>query len=302
MHQLPFARPGTFRRGNLHTHSTLSDGKLSPAEVCAVYRNAGYDFLALTDHFMETYDFPVADTREFRSESFTTLMGAELHTGSTELGHLWHILAVGLPFDFAHYMPTETGPDVARRALAAGAFVAAAHPAWYGLTEADVRSLGDIHAIEIYNATSCDHNDKPDSIYMLDLMSMRGLHYTACATDDAHFKDERFDALRGWVQVKSTYNEPEAILDALKSGSYYSSTGPTIHDIKVEPDGDTLTVHCSPAERVFLTGYGAKSLHKNGHGIHIAQFSIKAFRGSPFLRVTVRDIHGGRAWSNPIWM
>lgn len=36
-------------RGNLHTHTLLSDGLLSPDEVIARYRNLGYDFLAITD-------------------------------------------------------------------------------------------------------------------------------------------------------------------------------------------------------------------------------------------------------------
>src|SRR5580700_3484079 len=216
----PFSLPGTFHRGNLHTHSQLSDGALPLERVCSVYRDAGYDFLAVTDHFMEQYGYKIADTTSLRTDAFTTIIGAELHTGRTELGHLWHILAVGLPLDFAPNKPDETGPEIAARALKAGAFVAAPHPAWYGLTEADVGSLGNIHAIEVYNATSCDYNDRPDSVYMLDLMLMRGRRYTACATDDAHFKDERHDALRGWVQVKSEHNEPEAIVDALKAGHY----------------------------------------------------------------------------------
>ncbi len=47
-----FTAPGQFWRGNLHTHSTRSDGILSPEEVCRRYRDEGYDFLALTDHFV----------------------------------------------------------------------------------------------------------------------------------------------------------------------------------------------------------------------------------------------------------
>ena len=303
MHIGAFAAEGSFLRGNLHTHSTQSDGCLSPEAVCNVYRNAGYDFLSLTDHFMEVYGYPITDTRAFQSESFVTIPGAELHTGSTELGHIWHILAVGLPFDFETNRPGETGPEIAARAVAAGAFVACAHPCWYGLSEADVLSLGDIHAIEIFNGTSADHNDKPDSTYMLDLLAMRGKRYSACATDDAHFKPERHDSLRGWVKVKSTHRDPAAIVDALRAGSYYSSTGPEIYDVRLGgPNGTTLTVQCSPSERVFLTGYGAKALSVPGHGVTSADFDVTQFSNSPFLRVTVRDSKGGRAWSNAIWL
>ncbi|HVU14003.1 MAG TPA: hypothetical protein VHD90_22145, partial [Phototrophicaceae bacterium] len=62
MNSLPFDKPGRFYRGNLHTHSTRSDGRLSPELVCRFYREAGYDFLAITDHFMERYGYPITDT------------------------------------------------------------------------------------------------------------------------------------------------------------------------------------------------------------------------------------------------
>ena len=41
----PFSTPGRFWRGNLHTHSNLSDGALAPEQVIAAYRGAGYDFM-----------------------------------------------------------------------------------------------------------------------------------------------------------------------------------------------------------------------------------------------------------------
>ena len=36
----------------LHTHTTLSDGHKTPAEVAAIYKAAGYDAIALTDHWV----------------------------------------------------------------------------------------------------------------------------------------------------------------------------------------------------------------------------------------------------------
>ena len=95
-----FTAPGRFWRGNLHTHSTRSDGVLAPEEVCRRYRAEGYDFLALTDHFVGRYGYPIVDTVPFRTNSFTTILGAELHSGAMANGELWHILAVGLPARF----------------------------------------------------------------------------------------------------------------------------------------------------------------------------------------------------------
>ena len=95
-----FTAPGGFYRGNLHTHSTLSDGALEPKEVCRRYRDEGYDFISLTDHFLGRYGWPIADTEPYRKPGFTTVLGAELHSGAQANGELWHILAVCLPAGF----------------------------------------------------------------------------------------------------------------------------------------------------------------------------------------------------------
>ncbi len=96
-----FTSPGRVLRGNLHCHSSRSDGDPSPERVCAFYRAGGYDFVSLTDHFMERFGFPVVDTSTFRGEGFTTLIGAELHAPGLGNGEIWHLVANGLPLDFA---------------------------------------------------------------------------------------------------------------------------------------------------------------------------------------------------------
>ncbi|MEM8752525.1 MAG: PHP domain-containing protein, partial [Pseudomonadota bacterium] len=112
MRPAAFSAPGRFWRGNLHTHSDRSDGVLTPEEVCRRYRAEGYDFIALTDHFVGLYDYPIVDTKPFRGNDFTTILGAELHSGAMANGELWHILAVGLPEGFApsdspHFTPVD---------------------------------------------------------------------------------------------------------------------------------------------------------------------------------------------------
>ena len=299
MRNLPFDQPGRFYRGNLHTHTTRSDGRLPPAEVCAYYRAVGYDFVALTDHFMERYHYPLTDDASLEADDFITLVGAELHAGETIASGIWHILAVGLPPDFKPNLPDETGPQIAARARAAGAYVAAAHPAWYNLSEADVLALGAVDAIETYNGISADHNDRPDSWYMLDVLLAQGHRYFACATDDAHFHERHSDVVRGWVQVKSESLTRAAVLAALKAGHYYSSTGPQIHDVRIVP-GRRAYVRCSPASDIFVTGTGALSRMSRGSGLRSVEIGLEGF-DSPYCRVTVRDAHGGRAWTNPIW-
>ncbi|UCH26335.1 MAG: CehA/McbA family metallohydrolase [Trueperaceae bacterium] len=295
----PFDRAGRFWKGNLHTHTDASDGAQPPEEVCRRYRQAGYDFLALTDHFLPTYGYPIVDGDPYQDEDFTVLTGAELHAGSTELGQRWHILAVGLPGNFTPGDEDETGPELAARALEAGAFVAAAHPQWYGLGEVDILSLGPVHAVETFNGTAVDHNDRADSWHVTDLLLSRGHRYSACATDDYHGKPIRNDFARGWVQVKSETREPAGLLSALKEGAYYSSTGPELLDLQLT--GNLLYIRCSPVERIFVTGKTSSSQYVSGDGLVETEVDLDGFE-SPYCRVTVRDASGGRAWSNPIWL
>jgi hypothetical protein len=300
-----FSAPGRFWRGNLHTHSTRSDGVLDPAEVCRRYQAEGYDFLALTDHFIGAYGYPIVDTTGFRTNSFTTLLGAELHSGAMANGELWHILAVGLPPDFppSHspgFLPVagqETGAELAARAVAAGAFVAIAHPQWSGLTLDDARSITAAHAVEIYNhgcATGCD---RPDGAAIADLLLTEGRRLTLIATDDAHFSEP--DHFGGWVMVKAEANTPEALLAALKRGDFYSSQGPELRDVRIE--GDEIVVECSAAVSVVAMGHGTGAKAVHGHSLTRAAVPLARLNNSPWVRVAVIDAAGKRAWSNPIW-
>jgi histidinol phosphatase-like PHP family hydrolase len=304
----PFSTPGRFWRGNLHTHSTLSDGKLTPQQVVEAYKDAGYDFIELSDHFLERFDWPIADTRSWRSNNFTTLIGAEIHAPATKVGELWHILAVGLPLDFPAPKADETGPELAARARAQGAFVAIAHPAWSQLTIEDGRALASAHAVEIYNHGSAVENDRGDGFYLLDQLCNEGRRLTAIATDDAHFQQGDYDAFGGFVEVKAESLDPDALLAALTAGHFYSSQGPRIHDIAASRG--EVSVACSPVHAITLVSGTSRALTRIGRHITGATFDLTKVgdnnraRDAPATwgRVTVVDAAGRRAWSNPIWL
>lgn len=300
-----FTANGQFWRGNLHTHSTNSDGVLAPEEVCRRYRAEGYDFLALTDHFVGLYNYPITDTTAFRSDGFTTILGAEVHSGAMENGELWHILAVGLPADFeAPHSPgfspvdgQESGAEIAQRARDAGAYVAIAHPQWSGLTMNDARSIEAAHAVEIYNHGCAMGCDRPDGFHTLDLLLSEGKQLNLCATDDAHFSEP--DHFGGWVMVKAEKNEPDDLLEALKNGDYYSSQGPLLHHIEIKDRH--LHVECSSVSAIIIQGHGSAAVAKHGHSMTKGQIGLGRFENSPWIRVTVVDAAGKKAWSNPIW-
>jgi hypothetical protein len=306
MPSLPaFAAPGKFYRGNLHTHSNLSDGAWALDDVVRAYQRAGYDFVMMSEHFIQHFNWPIADTRHLRNPHFTTIIGAELHAPVTSAGELWHILAAGLPPDFAAAGKDETGPEIAKRAMAAGAFVAIAHPAWSRYTIEDGRALSFAHAVEVYNHGCAIENDLGEGHYLLDQLLNEGHRLTAIATDDAHFKTP--DHFGGWVHVKSESLEPAALLEALKAGHHYSSQGPLFHDIRL--NGNHIEIETSPVDTITVVCGNSRSCVRNGRAISSASFDLSTLqngwlleRPSPWFRVTAIDNAGKRAWSNPVWL
>jgi hypothetical protein len=300
----PFSTPGRFWRGNIHTHSNQSDGVLPSEAVVQAYKDVGYDFLQLSEHFIEHFKWPINDTRQFRSNNFTTLIGVELHAPETSAGELWHIVAAGLPLDFAPCGPNETGPQLAQRARDAGAFVGIAHPAWSQLTLEDGLAIDSAHAVEIYNHGCAIENDRGDGWYLHDQLMNEGKRLTAFATDDAHFKTP--DHFGGWVNAKSQSLDPDELLNALKAGHYYSSQGPEFYDIKLKKKEIEIT--CSPVDTITVVCGVSRTCVKTGKAITSASFNLANLdqgwmlrKPSPWFRVTIIDHAGKRAWSNPYW-
>jgi hypothetical protein len=295
---LPFDQPGQFFKGNLHSHSTNSDGLLPPEDVVKAYRERGYDFVSITDHFMNRFEWPVTDTTHLRDERFTTLLGAELHGGGMENGELWHIVTNGLPENFEPQNPNEDGAEIAARAIREGAFVTVGHPAWNGVTEKDIDKLDDFDAIEIYNHGHTNDCDRGNGWMLADTLATRGMRFSTTAADDAHFK-HRPDTFGGWVKVKSESLDPDSILEALKDGRYYASTGPEIHNVEITDS--EIVIECTPAIAVYVGGRGSIKAYERGDGLTKVRIPLSPFLNS-FCRITVLDERGSRAWTSPIWL
>jgi hypothetical protein len=296
---LPFCQPGRFYKGNLHTHSANSDGMLAPGEIADFYRGAGYDFVAVTDHFRERYNFPVTDTAPYRTDDFTTLIGAELHSMGTPLGGEWHIVAAGLPLDFAPARPSETGADLARRAHEAGAWLSVAHPGSQGLVAEDFFALQYADAAEVHNERCKFHDDRCDGWFLADAVASAGHVIGAVAVDDAHF-DGVPDHGLAFTMVRAERLDPDSILGALKKRHYYASQGPQICDVQLA-DG-ALMVKSSPAVSVVASGRGGPARAVLGEGITTCYLPLADFLPGGYVRVTVRDSAERRAWTNPIYL
>jgi hypothetical protein len=174
-----------------------------------------------------------------------------------------------------------------------------AHPAASLLTLADAESLDAAHAVEVYNALSA-WEDRGDSWHICDVLLGRGHRLNVYAADDAHFQPQDPPGCAAWVQVRAESLDPDALLTALKAGHYYSSTGPEIDYIGID-DGE-ITIRSSPASRVLITGGIPGKEVLAGEALTECTLPLDYFATSGYVRVTVVDAAGNRAWTNPLWL
>ena len=112
----------------------------------------------------------------------------------------------------------------------------------------------------------------------------------------SHFKLK--DAGGGWVMVAANNLSEKSILNALKKGQYYSSTGVEIFEFEIK--NRIVKIRCSPSNQVCIVGKGAKSMSKNGKNIIEAEFDLTNYT-SEWFRVSIANDSGHFAWTNPVW-
>ena len=108
------------------------------------------------------------------------------------------------------------------------------------------------------------------------------------------------------MHVKAESLDPDALLDALKKGHYYSSQGPQIHELSLSRK--ELTIACSPVDTIVVLCGHSRTVNRMAAPSpappSISRSSKKGWlltKQSPWLRIFLIDHAGKRAWTNPIW-
>ncbi len=290
----PFGQSGTWFKGNLHVHTTRSDGDRTPEEAADWYRAHGYHFLALTDHRVAWEGRPLGS-------DFITLSGIEVD-GTDPAAGLYHLVGLGLdrapdpPQGLRQSMQGDV--DLLR---SAGALVSLAHPYWSGQMSKDLMSLERCFALEVYNG-GCEVDDARgfSNVHWDDLLAAgRGLY--GLAVDDAHWRSGDKDAGLGWVWARAAELTQTAILSALASGRFYASSGPEIHDLQFDAEKRTVTVRSAPVTAVDFVGNGYRSRRISAPpGQTLCEASYTLREGQTYVRIACRDEQGRWAWTNPI--
>lgn len=271
---------------NLHTHTTVSDGKRAPEDVASIYAAKGYDAVALTDHWVRG--------EEKTLSGVLILSGAEYNTPTADsfLG-VFHIVGIG----------TKREPRV-EKGMTAQALIDAiheaqglavlAHPAWSLNTLEQILPLRGVDATEIYNSVSGVHmSRRADSSLIVDMLATQGRVYPLLASDDTHYYDGT-DECVAWSMVQAEKCTSDALIDAVKKGNFYATQGPEVHLYR---EGDEYVVRCSPCrEIVYLSNLVWTPRVFEGDGITEARYTPR--EDERFLRVEVTDEYGKKAWTN----
>ncbi|MFL5964001.1 MAG: PHP domain-containing protein [Gaiellaceae bacterium] len=302
----PFESEGIWLRCALHAHTNNSDGELSPDMLVSHYEWAGYDVLAITDHWVRT--------NEPGTKKLLVIPSAELNANAPTQDNDAHVVALGLAVDPVLPEGSFAGlQEVVSWISDNGGVPFLAHTYWSGLHTRQWWDCEGLFGIEVWN-TACELElGRGDSSIHWDEALERGRMVYALATDDSHHPG--FDSGFAWTWVRAAEKTQEAVLDALRNGLFYGSTGPEIKDLELS-DGDVV-LRCSPAQSITLycgrwhgaranagrLGYPGHSeiLERDDRGLITAARLLRPHR-APYGRIEVADEQGTKAWTNPFWI
>ncbi|MHB8902237.1 MAG: CehA/McbA family metallohydrolase [Thermoguttaceae bacterium] len=289
----PFQQEGKWFKAALHVHTTASDGDVDLATRLAQYRQAGYQVVAVTDHW-KTNDLAGASGGDFLAIS-----GLEAHpkTGTGAPAHHFVCLNLPHPFELPRDLPAQALID---RVVEAGGKVIYAHPYWTAHSIEEMTEVTGYVALEVFNAVCDARWNKGFSSVHWDQLLNKGRLLPAVATDDVHASRELG---RAWTMVKARQLDVASIMQAIGTGSFYASCGPSIEDCRI--DDGTLRIATSPVRQVTFYFDGSAGGHvvraEAGKTLTAAEWAFGADkRQYRWIRVELVDPDGNCAWTNPL--
>ena len=301
----PWTIEGMWLRCALHAHTTKSDGELAPRDLARHYARAGYDVLAITDHWRVTGDDSVDGLLVVPSVELNCIL-----PGARD----GHVLGFGVSATEAdlHALAQEHA-DLAMTAdwvESHGGIAYLAHPYWTGVTPG-LELPDNVVGLEVYNAGCELEVGRGLSAVHWDELLESGRLCPAIGTDDSHHPG--FDSDLAWTWVRARELSQQAVLDALADGTFYSSTGPRLLDVRL--DGSALEVRCTPCRSVTLVsgratgasvnvgrlGYrhAGRELSCDENGL-VAHARLEVPPSARHVRIEVTDAEGRKAWGNPL--
>lgn len=272
-------------RGNLHAHTTASDGSRPIQSVVNDYARRGYDFLMISDHDLVTAE---PDYARIKSKGMVLIPGNEV---SARGPHLLHVNAD------RHVPPLADRQKVLDAINRGRGFAVFNHPNWqqdfnhcaFGKLAAWQGYLG----LEIYNGTIGRLHGSPYATDKWDRLLASGRRVWGFAHDDSHLPKD--DVGLGWLMVAARERSGDGIMEALRRGAFYASTGVNIREIRVR--GGRITVHAPDAGRIVaLREVGRRIAQVDG-----TKLTVTMPADATYLRFECYGRGEARAWTQPFF-
>lgn len=279
----PFTTPGNWYKANLHTHTMNANAAVRAKQ----YRDKGYQILALTDKDRTNKIEGLSDS------NFLLLNGMELFTKSGP-EEPYHFLCLNIPENFK-FTPDANVNEQIQQVKTAGGQIIYAHPYWSAHNVNDMLAVDGYVAIEVYNG-GFHYTGRGYSSVHWDQLLNTGRIIPAIAADD--LVSSAYIA-QSWTMIKAKELSPKAIMDALRTGSFYSSCGPVFEDFRIE--AGTAKAKCSPVIEINFLGnanFSYSITADAGHLITSAEYKLP--EKIKWVRAEIVDANGRHAWTNPI--
>lgn len=299
-------------KANLHCHTTLSDGLLTPEEIKEAYKAKGYSIVAYTDHnVLKNHSY-------LNDDGFLAINSCEVDVAQNIPGQRWQNIKV-YHFNLYSLDPgiTQTPPRMAmdyddidainmyiQDRVNEGFLVCYNHPAWSLQTYDDYTRLKGCFAMEIYNHSSevaDGHKGYTPHVYD-DMLRSQGKIYCVSVDDNHNMSVKNghipCDSFGGFVMINSDSLQYSHVMDALQKGDFYSSQGPEIYEISIE--GDKLRVKCSDVSLIVAYTDGRWFYSAQGEGINHAEFTLSG--NEKYVRIMCRDSNKCDANSSAYWL
>jgi hypothetical protein len=193
--------------------------------------------------------------------------------------------------------PSEDRQAVIDEVNAGVGFVIVNHPDWQrGFDHCPLerlRAWSDYQGIEIYNGVIGRLDGSPYALQKWETLLSEGRRVWGYANDDSHSAQ---DVGMGWNVVSVKERSPEVILEALRAGRFYATTGVEITGITVEDR--RIRVETSNAERIV-----GHSLW--GHRFAVADdtcIEVEVPENTPYVRFTCWGQGEKFAWTQPFFV
>ena len=324
-------KDGNFYKANLHCHTTVSDGRLTPEEVKNAYKAEGYSVIAYTDHDVLIPHPELCDDEFLALNSYEVEINAPDCSG--KFGKCCHLCFIALEpdnikqvcFHRSKYMWgnalkiykekvvfDENEPDYERCytperindmmniARENGFFVTYNHPAWSLETALDFYGYENMNAMEIINGSCVTAGYADNNFAAYDLFLSQGKKIYCVAADDNHdvhpLGTSHNDSFRGFVMIKADRLDYRTITSALERGDFYASQGPEITNLWFEEG--KVYVECKGAKEI-IANYGVR---KAGRAVSETEpLTSASFGFAPddkYIRITVVGFDGLCAYTS----